>query len=68
MEINDALATPLKNDMPMHWPQAKSSCKFNNKRLVVMATEGEWEFLKNEIQTRDIVSKKMNGTSVCTET
>ena len=33
-----------------------------------METEGEWEFLKNEIQTRDIVSKKMNGTSVCTET
>ena len=37
----------------MAWSQAQSSCQFNNKHLVVMETEGEWEFIKNEIKTRN---------------
>ena len=37
----------------MKWPQAEGSCKFNNKHLVVMETEREWEFINKEIQTRN---------------
>ena len=36
----------------MAWPQANNSSKCNNKHLVVMETEQEWEFIKNEIQNR----------------
>jgi len=43
----------FENDMPMQWPRAEDSCKYNNKHLVVMETEGEWEFINKEIQTRN---------------
>ena len=36
----------------MLWPQANGSCIWNNKHLVVMETEQEWEFINKEIQTR----------------
>ncbi|XP_022806644.1 CD209 antigen-like [Stylophora pistillata] len=36
----------------MAWPQAMDNCNYNNKTLVVMETEREWEFVKNEIQNR----------------
>jgi len=42
----------FENDSSMTWPQAKVICKFNNKHLVVMETEREWEFINKEIQTR----------------
>ena len=42
----------------MSWPQAQGSCKFNNKHLVVMETEQEWEFINKQIQTR--ISGKEN--------
>ena len=36
----------------MAWPQANDACKYYNKHLVVMETEREWEFIKNQIQNR----------------
>ena len=36
----------------MAWEQARVSCKYINKHLVVMETEREWDFIKNEIQNR----------------
>ena len=36
----------------MSWPQAQAICKFNNKHLVVMETEKEWQFITKQIQTR----------------
>ena len=35
------------------WPQANGHCRYHNKRLVVMETEQEWEFIKNAIQNRE---------------
>ena len=37
---------------PISWPQAKDSCEYFNKHLVVIETEREWDFIKNEIQNR----------------
>ena len=34
------------------WPQARGSCEFNKKHLVVIETEQEWEFITEAIQTR----------------
>ncbi|XP_022806648.1 C-type lectin domain family 4 member E-like [Stylophora pistillata] len=34
------------------WPQAMGSCQNRKKTLVMMETEREWEFIKNEIQNR----------------
>jgi len=39
----------------MNWLQAKDSCIFNKKHLVVMETEREWEFVKNTLQGRRAV-------------
>ncbi|XP_066017259.1 uncharacterized protein [Pocillopora verrucosa] len=35
------------------WPLANGNCKHQNKHLVVMETEQEWEFIKNAIQNRE---------------
>ncbi|KAJ7376151.1 Asialoglycoprotein receptor 1 [Desmophyllum pertusum] len=34
------------------WPRANKSCKYNNKHLVVLETEREWDFINKEIQNR----------------
>ena len=34
----------------MNWQQAKGSCEFKKKHLVVMETEREWEFINEEIK------------------
>ena len=36
----------------MTWQQAKHSCKYNNKTLVVMETEEEWEFINKRVKDR----------------
>ncbi|KAJ7371453.1 hypothetical protein OS493_025924 [Desmophyllum pertusum] len=35
------------------WLHAKGRCEYNNKHLVVLETEREWEFINQEIQTRN---------------
>ncbi|XP_066017783.1 uncharacterized protein [Pocillopora verrucosa] len=34
------------------WPNARDSCKSNNKTLAVMESEQEWQFITNEIQNK----------------
>ena len=34
------------------WPDARDSCKSNNKILAVLESEQEWQFITNEIQNK----------------
>ena len=36
----------------MTWQQAKESCKYNNKALVILETEEEWEFIEKRVKYR----------------
>lgn len=42
----------FENDLRMAWQQAKNSCEFHKKHLVVMETEREWEFINDEIKNQ----------------
>ena len=36
----------------MTWPKARKSCTYNQKDLVAMETESEWQFITNELKNR----------------
>ena len=50
----------FENNLSMIWQQAKESCKFSKKHLVVMETEREWEFINEEIKKQTTADAKTN--------
>ena len=41
----------------MQWREAKESCEAKGKHLAVLETDSEWQFITNEIKSRNTTDK-----------